>query len=67
MDPAAADRGKTVYIAECITCHGQKARGKDDAPDLVRSVVVLHDRYGKTIGPFLAKGHPMQSGRPARI
>src|SRR5262249_30279294 len=33
-------------------------------PDLVRSVVVLHDRYGSGIGPFLAKGHPMQSGKP---
>jgi mono/diheme cytochrome c family protein len=65
VDPEAADRGKTVYIAECITCHGQKARGKDDAPDLVRSVVVLHDRYGSTIGPFLKKGHTTQSGRPS--
>src|SRR5262249_41904896 len=24
---------------------------------------VLHDRYGNGIGPFLAKGHPMQSGK----
>ena len=65
VDTAAADRGKTIYIAECITCHGQRARGKDDAADLVRSVVVLHDRYGNTMGPFLAKGHPMQSGHPS--
>ena len=65
VDAVAADRGKTVYIAECITCHGQRARGKDDAPDLVRSVVVLHDRYGSTLGPFLKNGHPLQSGRPS--
>lgn len=65
VDAAAADRGKTIYIAECITCHGQRARGKDDAPDLVRSVVILHDRYGSTIGPFLKKGHTLQSGRPS--
>lgn len=65
VDTAGADRGKTIYIAECITCHGQRARGKDDAADLVRSVVVLHDRYGNTVGPFLAKGHPMQSGHPS--
>ncbi|MDQ6678556.1 MAG: cytochrome c [Acidobacteriota bacterium] len=63
VDAAAADRGKSVYIAECITCHGQRARGKDDAADLVRSLVVLHDRYGSTLGPFLKSGHPMQSGR----
>lgn len=65
VDAAAADRGKTIYIAECITCHGERARGKDDAPDLVRSVVVLHDRYGSTLGPFLMKGHTTQSGRPS--
>jgi len=70
VDPAAETRGRTVYIAECVTCHGAKARGsRDDAPDisrgpdLVRSVVVLHDRYGSVIAPFLAKGHPMQSGK----
>jgi len=70
VDPVAADRGKTVYIAECITCHGPKARGAGDAvppnqkgPDLVRSLTILHDRYGNTLGPFLKKGHPMQSGK----
>jgi len=63
VDVAAADRGKSIYIAECITCHGQRARGKEDAPDLVRSLVVLHDRYGSTLGPFFKNGHPMQSGR----
>ncbi len=65
VDTAGADRGKSIYVAECVTCHGQRARGKDDAADLVRSVVVLHDRYGNTIGPFLTKGHPMQSGHPS--
>lgn len=65
VDPAAADRGKTIYIAECITCHGNKARGSDTGPDLVRSLTVLHDRYGSTIGAFLLKGHTMQSGRPS--
>ncbi len=58
VDDDAAARGKTVYIAECITCHGTKARGGERGADLVRSLVVLHDRYGSTIGPFLAKGHP---------
>jgi mono/diheme cytochrome c family protein len=72
IDAAAADRGRTVYIAECVTCHGPRARGASDGvpeaqkgPDLVRSLVVLHDRDGKEVGPFLKKGHPMQSGRPS--
>jgi mono/diheme cytochrome c family protein len=58
VDEDAAARGRTVYIAQCITCHGTRARGTERGADLVRSVVVLHDRYGNTIGPFLAKGHP---------
>lgn len=65
VDEAAAARGKTVYIAECITCHGTRARGGERGADLVRSLVVLHDRYGSTIGPFLAKGHP--EGRPISL
>ena len=61
VDPEAAERGKTIYIAECITCHGASARGGQNGSDLVRSLVVLHDRYGSTLGPFLKKGHPTQS------
>ncbi len=63
VDDEAAARGKTTYIAECITCHGPKARGTDRGADIVRSLVVLKDRYGDTIGPFLEKGHPTQSGK----
>ncbi len=65
VDEAAATRGKTFYIAQCISCHGPKARGNDRGPDLVRSLVVLHDRYGSVIGPYLLKGHPTQSGEPS--
>src|SRR4051812_35572073 len=61
VDPTAADRGKKTYIAECITCHGPTARGGQNGPDLVRSLIVLHDRYGSEIGPFLKKGHPSQN------
>lgn len=70
VDEKGAERGRGVYIAECITCHGNKARGGDanlpqtqQGPDLVRSLIVLRDRNGNKIGPFLAKGHPLQSGR----
>src|SRR5947207_6603221 len=65
VDAAAAERGKATYIAECITCHGAKARGTEYAPDLVRSVVVLRDRVGSEIGPLLRKGHPTQSNKPS--
>src|SRR6185312_1078685 len=53
---------KITYIAQCITCHGPKARGTEQGADIVRSLVVLKDRYGDTIGPFLKKGHPTQGG-----
>jgi cytochrome c oxidase cbb3-type subunit III len=65
VDAASADRGKTVWAAECITCHGTQARGTSTGPNLVRSLVVLRDRYGTQLGPFLKKGHPMQSGKPS--
>lgn len=65
VDAEAAERGKKTYIQECITCHGATARGGGpDGVDLVRSLVILHDRYGSTIGPFLKKGHKTQ-GSPA--
>jgi mono/diheme cytochrome c family protein len=65
VDFAAAERGKTVWVAECVTCHGPLARGTDSAPNLLRSLVFLRDRYGSEIGPYLKNGHPLQSGKPA--
>ncbi|MGO9259067.1 MAG: c-type cytochrome [Bryobacteraceae bacterium] len=67
IDEAAANRGRKVYAAECITCHGTHARGSDNGADLIRSEIVLHDRYGSTIGPFLRKGHPTQTTPAAQL
>jgi mono/diheme cytochrome c family protein len=65
VDAVAADRGRKVWAAECINCHGTYARGTDNGPSLVRSDLVAHDRYGNQLGPFLRKGHPMQGGNPS--
>jgi mono/diheme cytochrome c family protein len=65
VDAAAADRGRHVWATECVTCHGAQARGTDSGPNLIRSLVVLRDRYGNQLGPFLKKGHPTQSGMPS--
>jgi cytochrome c553 len=65
VDAASADRGRTVWVAQCIDCHGSQARGTDKGPNLVRSVLVLHDRYGSELEPFLKKGHQTQSGTPS--
>jgi cytochrome c oxidase cbb3-type subunit III len=67
VDPAAAAEGKKIWAAECITCHGTSARGTDNGPNLVRSLVVLRDRFGSALGPFLKKGHKMQSGRSSAV
>jgi cytochrome c oxidase cbb3-type subunit 3 len=64
VDSAGAERGRTVWAAECITCHGTQARGTDRGPNLTRSTVLLRDRYGSELGPYLKKGHMLQSGRP---
>jgi len=63
VDSAGADRGRTVWVAECITCHGTQARGTDRGPNLTRSTVLLRDRYGSELGPYVKK-HTLQSGRP---
>jgi mono/diheme cytochrome c family protein len=65
VDPAAADRGRHLWATECVTCHGAQAHGTDAAPSLIRSEVVLRDRRGSTLGPFLKAGHPTQSGSPS--
>jgi mono/diheme cytochrome c family protein len=67
VDAAAADRGRAVYAAECINCHGTKGRGGDDGdgPSVVRSEMMARDRYGNLLGPFLKAGHSTQSGKPS--
>ena len=67
VDPEAANRGRPVWVAECIECHGTTARGTDKGKNLIQSDMVLRDRYGSLLVPFLAKGHPMQSGRKSAV
>ena len=65
VDPAAVERGTRVWTTECITCHGASAHGSDTVPSLLHSLLVLEDRGGNKLGPFLKKGHPTQSGTPS--
>jgi mono/diheme cytochrome c family protein len=65
VDATAAARGRTTYAAACITCHGTQARGTERGVNVLRSLVLLRDRYGSTLGPFLQRGHPTQSGPPS--
>jgi cytochrome c oxidase cbb3-type subunit 3 len=67
VDGAAVTRGRPLWNAECVTCHGPRARGGDRGPSLLRSAVVAEDRNGSRLGPFFKAGHPMQSGRPSAM
>src|SRR5215471_4946107 len=54
-DPNAAKRGRALYAQYCINCHGAAIRGSDSGPDLVRSLVILHDRQGSELAPALKR------------
>jgi len=55
-DPAATERGRATYAANCAFCHGADARGGDGGPSLLRSSVVLDDQNGELIGPVVQNG-----------
>ena len=59
FDPAAVERGKTVFAEKCGSCHRPNARGGEGfpGPDLIRSVVVLQDANGREIGEHLRTVH----------
>ncbi len=61
-DAAAAKKGESLYKQNCAACHGETARGAQ-GPNLVRSVVVLHDEKENEIGPVIKNGRP-QAGMP---
>lgn len=57
-DPKAVERGKSQFVATCGFCHGANATGGESGPDLIRSVVVSHDKAGDAIGPVILNGRP---------
>src|SRR5829696_2883779 len=58
VDPKASEAARPLYTASCTDCHGADARGTARGPNLVRSLVVLRDRYGDKLGPYLRASHP---------
>jgi cytochrome c oxidase cbb3-type subunit 3 len=59
VDQESADRGADIFAQRCAECHGPDARGTRTAPDLIRSLVVLHDRaqqlHGSEMEPLFTK------------
>lgn len=64
VDPAAAERGKGLYAANCSFCHGSTGMGTEQAPAMVRNFLVSQDRNGELIGQVLKEGRP-SLGMPA--
>ena len=58
FDPVVVERGKSLFVGACGFCHGSNGKGGEKGPDLLRSVIVLDDVNGKTIGPVILKGRP---------
>ena len=63
-DPAAVERGQKIFVSTCAFCHGTNANCGEGGPDLIRSVLVLHDDNGSNIGPVILHGRPGK-GMPA--
>ncbi len=61
---AAAERGKGIFSSSCSFCHGSQATGSEQAPNLLRSPLVMQDHGGDTLGAFLKQGRPTL-GMPA--
>jgi cytochrome c oxidase cbb3-type subunit III len=62
-DPAAIERGRTLYSSGCAFCHGADARGAQ-GPDLARSLYVTNDEGGRVLGEFLKAGRPANGMPP---
>ncbi len=58
-NPQAVARGQQQFVASCGFCHGSGGKGGNNGPDLVRSVLVLHDEgSAKEVGPVILNGRP---------
>ncbi|MEG9438740.1 cytochrome c [Edaphobacter sp. HDX4] len=57
-DSEAVARGQASFGSSCGFCHGSKATGTEQAPNLTRSPLVTQDHEGDKLGPFLKEGRP---------
>jgi mono/diheme cytochrome c family protein len=67
VDPAKADLGKKTFIAHCGFCHGSDGAGGEGGSDLIRSVVVAHDRHGEEIAKVVLPGRPEKGMPPIKL
>jgi cytochrome c oxidase cbb3-type subunit 3 len=48
-DPAAVERGTGLYAANCSFCHGSRAGGSQQAPNLARNQLYNQDHLAETV------------------
>jgi len=51
-------RGKSLYDANCASCHAADFRGTDKGVNILRSGPALDDKHGELIAQVLAKHNP---------
>ena len=64
LEQESAKRGAAIFQQSCAYCHGKNADGGSEAPNLIRSLLVRHDKNGDLIGPVIQEGRP-DRGMPA--
>jgi mono/diheme cytochrome c family protein len=64
LEQENAKRGAAIFQQSCAYCHGKNADGGSEAPNLIRSLLVRHDKSGDLIGPVIQDGSP-DRGMPA--
>ena len=65
MRPRPTAGGRST-APSASTATARRRAGRENGSEPGPSLVVLRDRYGSELGPFLKKGHPMQSGTASR-
>ena len=51
-------RGKSLYEANCASCHAADLRGGPKGTNLLRSGIALRDQHGEMVGEAVAKHNP---------
>lgn len=59
-----AQKGQSLFAAQCAFCHGRDATGGETGPDLTSSDLVEEDVNGNEIGPVVRSGR-MDKGMPS--
>lgn len=56
--PDVLVRGKSLYEANCASCHAADFRGGPNGPNLLRSGVALRDQHGELVTAEVSKHNP---------